>query len=139
MTTTAVEVSMSFEDRMKLRIKEGIGDLLSDEEVKKLIDRGMEEVFLKPQSIPDPRGYSNPTIKPCILHEIVKDALLPIVTQIVKEYIAEHKEEVEATVKTALQNGVGGCMLTAMNSIFQGAMYNFQSQIVQQVQNMPRM
>ena len=136
MSENAVEKAKSFEERMRDRIREGIGDLLSEEEVKKLIDRGMEEVFLKPQSIPNTRGFGDPTIKPCILHEIVKEQLQPIVADCVKEYLADHKSEVEETIKTSLTNGVGTCLVQSINDIFSGAMYNFQSQVVQTVQNM---
>jgi hypothetical protein len=139
MSTDIPVKAKSFEERMKERIKEGIGDLLSDEEVKKLIDRGMEEVFFKPQSSPDPRGYGNNKIKPCLLHEIVKESLQPMVEACVKDYISEHKDEVNLAITTELSKGVGTCMVQAMNNIFMGTMFDFKNQIIQQIQNMPKM
>jgi hypothetical protein len=138
MTDSTLVPAKSFEEKMKERIKDGIGDLLSDEEVKKLIDKGMDEVFLRPQSIPDPRGYGASTVKPCLLHEIVKTELQPIVTIAVRDYIAEHKEEVQAAITLATSQGMAGAMAQAINNIFSGSMINLQNQIVQVIQNMPR-
>lgn len=46
--TTEVTTAVSFEQRMKDRIRESIGELISDEELQKMVHRGVEEVFFKP-------------------------------------------------------------------------------------------
>jgi translation elongation factor EF-G len=139
MGETQVEKTQTFEEKMKARIKDGIGDLLSDDEVKKLIDRGMEEVFMKDQIIRDTQGYSSrDKIKPCLLHEIVKEMMQPAVNEAVKAYILEHPEEVQAAVTKVIEDGMGKAVLSGINNFFSSSLFNFQNQVVQQIQNMPR-
>jgi hypothetical protein len=133
METTAIEKARSFEERMKTRIKEGIGDLLSDEEVKKLIDRGMEEVFLKPTKIKDPRNSYNTIDGPCLLHDIVAKELQPIVTKCVSDYLADHKEEVIEAANKAIEGGMAKAMTVALDGFFSNTLMNLRNNVMNEV------
>ena len=43
--TNEIATTKSFQDRMKDKIREGIGDLLTDDDLKVLIDKGIDDVF----------------------------------------------------------------------------------------------
>jgi hypothetical protein len=45
-----IQTNETFEGKLKTRIRESIGDLLSDDDLKKIIDRGLEE-FLQEHNL----------------------------------------------------------------------------------------
>lgn len=132
--TTEVTKPQSFEQRMSQRIKDSIGDLISDDDLAKLVKRGIEEAFFARRPNPARQhSYNAPdTIDP-LIHTVIKELLLPAVTAEVAAYLKQHNEEVLAMVKTVVENGVGNAVVAAMNSQFQMQLYNFQSSITNQL------
>jgi hypothetical protein len=135
---TDIVESKTFEQRMKERIRDSIGDLISDEDLTKMVDRSLEEVFFKPRSNPKHASYYNagePATIPPLLHELVKEVMEANVQAAVREYIGSHTEEVNATIQKVVQEGIGVAVLGAMNSMFNYQLSNLQNNISQQINN----
>jgi hypothetical protein len=47
--TEAIQTSQSFDERMMAKIKESIGELVTDDELKKIIEKGMSMAFFEPR------------------------------------------------------------------------------------------
>lgn len=129
--TTAIETPQTFEDRMKARIKESIGDLITDEDLTKMVARSMEEVFFRERRIR--RGYNDDVIPP-LLNEIVQKELTEQVRSAVYAYIHEHGAEVEKIIKDVLQQGIGAALVTAVTHKFQGDMFLLQQNLTNSIQ-----
>lgn len=124
----------TFEERMKARIKDSIGDLITDEDLTKLINRGVEEVFFKKTTI---KTNSWDTKEgPSLLESIVKELLEDQVKDAVKVYLKDNSETVNRSIESVLQEGIGKAVIAAMNQNFQSSLYNFQAQIAQQLSSM---
>lgn len=137
--TNAVTTPISFEDKLKTRIKESIGELVSDEDLKKLVDRGLEETFFQLRPNPAKGYYSSsgvPDKLPPLLQEILKESLQPIVTKCVNEYISNHKEDVLKEVNNVINLGMGEALVKAITSQFSSQMLLFQSNIQNQLNGM---
>jgi predicted house-cleaning noncanonical NTP pyrophosphatase (MazG superfamily) len=135
---TDIVESKTFEQRMKERIRDSIGDLISDEDLTKMVDRSLEEVFFKPRPNPKHTAYYNsgePATMPPLLHELVKEVLEANVQAAVREYIGSNQEEVNATIQKVVQEGIGAAVLGAMNSMFSHQLMNLQNNISQQISN----
>lgn len=133
-----VTVPQSFEDKMKARIKDGIGDLITDEELSKMLNRSMEEVFFKRPLIMNPHDrYGSKIEGPSLLEGVVKDLMREKVTAAVNVYIKEHATDVMAAVDKVIQEGAGAAIITAVNQMFSGQMLNLQSNI-QNMLSQPR-
>lgn len=119
----------SFEERMKARIKESIGDMITDEELAKLVNRGVEEVFFKER--PNTKGsyYDNKPLPP-LLHQIVNDLLFPSVKAAADKYINDHKEEVKTAINNAIQAGMGAALIAAFSDRFRFDLANFQQSLM---------
>lgn len=131
--TNAIATGNTFEDRMKARIKDSIGDLITDEDLTKLINRGVEEVFFKKTTI---KTNSWDTKEgPSLLESIVKELLEDQVKDAVKVYIKDNSETVNKTIEAVVQEGIGKSVIAAMNQNFQSSLYSFQAQIAQQLSN----
>ncbi len=135
---TDIVESKTFEQRMKERIRDSIGDLISDEDLTKMVDRSLEEVFFKPRPNPKYASYYNagePATIPPLLHELVKEVMEANVQAAVREWIGSNQEEVNATIQKVIQEGIGAAVLGAMNSMFNYQLSNLQNNISQQISN----
>lgn len=133
---TDIVKSKTFEERMKERIRDSIGDLISDEDLGKMVDRSLEEVFFKDRPNPAYHAYNytskEPTTLPPLLHEIVKSVMTEQVTDVVKEYIANNREQVDTTIKTVLEQGMGNALVNALNGLFAHQLSSLQMNLTNQ-------
>ena len=135
-----VVIAQTFEQKMKARIKEGIGDLISDEELSKMVTRSMEEIFFTPKKNPKKDYYNSrePDTVPPLIHEIVQQCLQPAVNSAVNDYVKTHSEEVLQEINKVVTAGVGNALITAMNMQFQSQLFTFQTNLVNQLSSQPR-
>ena len=132
---TGIIQSKTFEERMKERIRDSIGDLISDEDLSKMVDRSLEEVFFKERANPKRTSYYNsgePDTLPPLLHDIVKTAMTEQVTEAVKGYIANNRDQVDASIKTVLERGMGNALISALNGVFSTQLASLQVNLANQ-------
>ena len=128
---TNIVENKTFEEKMKDRIKESIGDLIGDDDLKKLLDAAMNDVFFKPSKIKiNSYDYKD---GPSFLQEIVKEEMEGKVRDIVKEYVNSHEDEVNKIINDVVSEGIGIAMIKAMNILFQNQLYAFQGNIANQL------
>lgn len=129
--TTVIAENKTFEEKMKDRIKESIGDLIGDDDLKKLLDAAMHDVFFKPSKIRvNSYDYKE---GPSFLQEIVKEEMEAKVRDVVKEYVNTHEDEVNKIINDVVSEGVGTAMIGAMNQLFRNQLFAFQTNITQQL------
>lgn len=127
-------VKQSFEQNMKDRIRESIGELIPDEELSKLIHRGIEESFFKENIVRDSYGREMRRDK-SIIHSITKELLEPKIKEIVSEYVKEHNDEVMAQVKEVLLKGIGEAVLRGIASLFTSEFQEIEYRISDKIRN----
>lgn len=96
----------SFEKKLTDRIRESIGDLMPDEKLAEIVERGMQEAFFKGRHVQE-RGYHGRTYEEAPwLVSAVKELLEEQAKAEVKKWLAEHPEEVERVMREWLEKGV---------------------------------
>ena len=129
----AIVENKSFEEKMKERIKDSIGDLISDEELKKLLDAAMYDVFFKPSKIKiNSYDYKD---GPSFLQEIVKELMEEKVRDEIKNYINDHKDDVNKIISDVVQEGVGMSFVKSLQNIFRNDLYQLQGNIQNTLMN----
>lgn len=131
---SAVTESKSFQEKMQDRIRDSIGDLISEEELKTLIDRGMEEAFFKGKVIRDSYGRVQREELP-LIHQMVNDHIKPIVEQEVAKYIDNNREQVAEIVQQTLEVGAGTLLIKALNQTFQNSLISLQNSMITDLRN----
>ena len=127
--------NLSFEQKLRNKIRESIGDLMSEEDLKKLCDKGLNEMLFQPRTRPDPdRSYNTITIPP-LMHEILQDALKDQIKEQVKAYVLERQDDVMTHVEHMLKEGAGKAVLAAVSSMFDQAMRNFKCELANDMRN----
>ena len=128
--TNEITTPLTFEQKMANKIKESIGDLLSDEDLTKLVNRGLEEAFFTER--PNPHYHYNNnqprTIEP-LIHDIVRQTLQPAMNEAVKKYLEENQEHVMVLVNKTVQEGAGQALIKALDSMFSGTLISMQASI----------
>jgi hypothetical protein len=128
MMTNEIVQAKSFEDRLKDRIKEDIGKLLTDEELRTMVHRSVEAIFFKERE--DPRSsWGHRDKLPPLLHEIVKECVEQRVTIAVENWINEHNDIVKKYVKEAIEVGIGMCAIKGMRNLFHRELQTFQESV----------
>ena len=116
---TSVVVTKSFEEKMKDRIKDSIGDLITDEQLTKLIEKSMHEVFFTSTFTPDPRGsyYDKVETKPFI-YTLTKTLLTERMNVMIASYINDHANEVSKIIEEVVEKGAGDIFMNAITRQF---------------------
>ena len=127
-------VTQNFQERMKDRIRDSIGDLLSDEDLKNIIERGIEEVFFKETY--DNSSHYNKKVFPPLIHQMVKECLNERMQEQVKIWIASHNDEVEEAIKECVVQGAGAALMAAIKYHFEGSMNTLASDMGSKLRGM---
>jgi hypothetical protein len=126
---TQVAQAQTFEEKMKSRIKDSIGDLITDEQIKLLIEKAMKETFFETTYKPNPNGYSNKIEVPPLLPAIVKELLAEQIRAGVDQYIKDHASEIVPVIEKLLRDGAGQLFVEALSSIFAPTLSNLQMNV----------
>lgn len=119
----------SFEERMRERIKKDIGELLTNEELSKMIQRSMEDIFFNERPNPSYNGWSGERKIAPLLHSIVKELMAQKVDAAVNKWLNEHPVDIATALESTMAAGVGQCVIHAINSYFAGAFLEFTNSI----------
>lgn len=132
-----IQKSQSFEERMKERIKESIGDLITDEELSVIVKKGIEVAFFQKEIRKNDWGSVIEEKNPVIV-SIVKEVLRDSVDKCAIEWFKENEKEMDAIVEKIVREGISKVFLTSMDNLFMMAMdnlkFNIQSSISQMMQ-----
>ncbi len=128
-----VAESKSFQERMIDKMRENIGDLITPEEMRKLVDAGMNTILHA--SPPQLDSYGRPKErKPSVAEAITKEVIEPLVRVQIDEWIASHQAEIEKIVAEVVKNGVGDAVISALNFRLQNDFMQFGNNLVQRLQ-----
>lgn len=136
-----VAVSKSFQERMFEKIKTDMASLMSDEEMKKLVETSIERLYftgtVKKQSKYPYEVETEPEI-----FTVVRKAVEDQIKQQVKDYIGEHSDFYKKAITEVLEKGFTAIALgtiqnmmlapmTSMQASFQSAMYDLINKLQQ--------
>jgi len=128
----AIVEQKSFQERMKERIKDSIGELMTDKELSEIVHRAMEEIFFKPISLKD--GFHTKE-EPPFVHKLIKDLLVDEVRSAVTKYITDNKKDVIKIIRQVIELGMGNALLNAIKYQFDNDLMNFQGTLLANIQN----
>ena len=97
-TETAITTPVSFEDKMMARIKESMGDLMTDDQLRGILEKGVEKAFFERPFRIDAYGRKTDH-EPALAEKAVKAYLDERMQATVKEWIAANPDRVAAWLK----------------------------------------
>lgn len=113
----------SFEDKMMMRIKETIGDLITDEELAKIVERGIEKAFFEPRK--GDYGRSSPSIMETLIENLMKER----VAKSLDAFIERNEEKLIEITEQIIKDGAGMALVNAMDNRFNSEMCNLRHKL----------
>ena len=107
----------SFQQKMMDRIRESIGELMTDDELKQIVDRGMEEALFKPRCFRTSYGSANEECS--LVDKVIKEELHSQMSATVHTWMSENQQVLIDAVQKAAKEGAGKCILSALDYRFE--------------------
>ena len=135
---TAVTVPQAFEDKLKQRIRESIGELMSDADLKALVERSTAEILFQPR-MGEMDRYGSRHQAPPLLQEILTPLIKDMAYSAVQEWAKhpENAQRMEELVKEQIGKGLLNAIGTALDQKFSQAFYTL-GQHIRQALNLPQ-
>lgn len=136
--TTEVAVVKSFEERMMDMMKENAGNLFTPDDLKKIVEKGIEKMFFdKRFKQYSSYGYRDET-KESLGEELIITFMKQQTTVAINNYIKENPEKVLELIEKSMKLGMTKFILDSINLFFQQSFFQFGESIKEQIRNMPR-
>lgn len=103
------------------RIKDSIGDLMTDEDLRKIMERGVEKALFQPRDGRDGYGYTRS--KESLVDEAVHKFLEQQMQAAVDKWVDSNADKLKEAVDKAIVLGAGECAIRAMDSRMNTALY----------------
>lgn len=124
----------TLEQRIAERVKENLGDLLSDDELQRMIGRQVEKFLFEPRVV---AGTYRNEQKPPLLQEMVDRNLKERMEAGVSAWMEANPEKMQEAVEAAIKRGVGGALIDALDYHFAG-LFNAGIESMRQQGMLPR-
>lgn len=114
MSDNSVQQKMTFEDRIREKLRGDIGELITKDELAAIVRRSMEELFFTPTKNPAWLRLDNwqrnsttiPETVPSLANQLAVELLKPAVEEEVKKWVVSHEPEIMAALKSTLVDGL---------------------------------
>jgi hypothetical protein len=133
MSTTVVDPTVEFQQKMRERIRANIGDLMPDAALAQIVEKGIHEAFFAPRRVP--QNYGADKIEPSWFVKFLQDACKSLVEQAVKEWVSRNQEQVLAMAKETLEDGVAQAVLNSFARLWRGPIAAFDDKLAAAVSN----
>lgn len=132
----AIEKPKTFEERMMDKIRDSIGDLMTAEDLKKIVERGVEEALFKRDINPQKTHWNSvPERLPSLVDKMVEQFLKEAMATAVNKWMEENKEKLAGAVDNAIKIGAGNCMIDALDARVAGTFHAFGQMVREQLKN----
>jgi hypothetical protein len=128
--------TQSFEDRFMDKLREAMGAMMTEDELRKLIERGVEKFLFEPRRIPDNRGYGGTVEKPPLLQELLEKHLHDRMSAACAAYLKEDSAAVKALIEQTLQEGLAAAMVVGFRALFRDEITEFARQLAERAKGL---
>lgn len=123
-------INKSFEERMFEQIKSQMGDLLTQEELAKILETAIDKAFFQDRIVKS--GYSNDVKEPLFV-EMIRKELKPYIAAASSKWLADNQEKVSEILKQQISDNaaqfVANAFSTLMNAPMQQFAYDLQARL----------
>lgn len=125
---------MNVEEKILERVKADLGTLISDDELRDFIHKGIEQTLFKPR-YKVTNSYGGKEELPPLINEIVLKVLQERYRELVADWLTEHADEIEAVAKEVLASGASKLLADAISHFFREQMCSFELNVAQKLRS----
>ena len=124
--TTEIATTKSFQDRMFERIRDQMGDLMTNDDLKKIVEAAMQKAFFEERV---DRSSYNPVTHPSLFVVMLQNLLKEQMKDAVQQWLADHSEEVSKAINETLSKGITKIMQDHIDSKAQQPLFNLYGEL----------
>lgn len=126
-----LELTKAFNEKVFAKIRESIGDLMSEEDLKVLVNAAMQKAFFTDEYQPGRYHGDSPsrTGPPLIVKE-VKKLLEEQVKKSVDAWLVEHSDDCKRLIDDAIGGGIFKMVISHIENKFSQPMNNLRNELV---------
>lgn len=122
-----VEVK-SFQEKISDKIKDSIGDLITNEDLKPLIEKSIADLLTEPRKRANSSGYGTVDMPP-LMQEIITPILEVQIKEQVASYIAENPELLTKVIDDMIANGFIKVMIYHLENKISTPLEHFRQEV----------
>lgn len=100
--STAVATTKDFQERMFERIRDQMGDLLTEDDLRKIVEAAVQKAFFEER-----RGEYGRTVEPVFV-EMMRGLMQSRVSAAIEKWLADNPEEVNKVIQDVIAKGFLG-------------------------------
>ena len=117
----------SFEERVFQKIREDFASLMTDAEIKALVDKTIERTFFQPRE--EKVGYYDTKKLPPLIVELVKAQVEPVMLKAISAWLEANPDKVTAALNEALAGGLVAALGRALEIKMNQPMWDLQNKL----------
>ena len=125
--TAEITTNKTFQERMFEKVRDQMGDLLTETELKQIVDQAVNKAFFEPRKVSS-GGYRE-EIKPAVFVEMMENELRTHVREALDKWMASNKEIVAQTIEKVIQEGITRAVMQTLESRMSWPLQNFAEQL----------
>ena len=119
----------TFQQRMFERIRESMGELLSEEDLKELLEKAIEKSFFEERIVQSSSYFGGNQKKPSLFQELVTEQVQPMMEKAITAWLQDNSEQVTSTIDAVLKDGLLGALSKAIEQKMQTPVFNLRQEI----------
>ena len=120
-----IQTNQTFEKKMMDRVRDSMGDLMSDEDLANIVERGIQKAFFTEKQ----GQYHSSNNIPCLAEKMVADLYREAVKAEVANWVKSNPKNMRDLMDKALKDGLSGIVFEAFNNMFKGGLQNMRMEI----------
>lgn len=108
--STEIQKATDFQTRMFERIRDSLGDLMTDEELKRVVDAAVKKAMFEPVTVMQKTdSWSSPKevkIADSLVEKVAKELMNAMVRPLIEAWIQEHAAEIAPMIDKTLRDGI---------------------------------
>jgi len=117
-------------------MRENVGSLFTPEDLKKIVERGIEKLFFESRLVSS--SYGRNDFKPSLSEELVEKHIKEQVKIAIADWIQNNPEKILPIIETTISIGITKHIVNAVENAFQNVLFQFGESIKQQILNIQR-
>ena len=111
------------------RVKESLGELLTAEEARDLVNKAIDQSLMQPRV--ERQNYGRDIIHDSEFVSLIKKQVEPLVKEAIDQWIAANQEQVKEQIDQILQDGILAAAYKALQQRFHDPMMALQGSLYQ--------
>lgn len=110
-----ISTTKTFQDRMFERIRDQMGDLMTEDDLKAVVDAAFQKAFFEPQKNAD--RYGSVQLSDPVFVTMIRAEMTDKVKAALQKWLATHPEEVTKAIDEAIAKGMFGLVKQHIDSV----------------------